>query len=130
MTTNPGRGMEGGLAGGTVAWLGGVTREVPGYDLRGVFIGSEGTLAVATRIALRLVPIPEAIRTMVAAFSSIEAASETVADIVASGVIPGAIEMIDRLCIEAVEPAFHPGYPDDAQARLLVEVDGLRETVR
>ena len=129
VTTNHVLGMEVVLADGTVAWLGGDTREVPGYDLRGVFIGSEGTLAVAIRIALRLVPIPEAIRTMVAAFSSIEAASETVADIVASGVIPGAIEMIDRLCIEAVEPAFHPGYPDDAQAILLVEVDGLRETV-
>ncbi|HIF13610.1 MAG TPA: FAD-binding protein [Dehalococcoidia bacterium] len=129
VTTNHVLGMEVVLADGTVTWLGGDSREVPGYDLRGVFIGSEGTLGVVTKVAVRLVPIPEAIRTMVAAFSSVEAASETVADIVASGVIPGAVEMIDRLCIEAVEPAFHPGYPEDAQAILLVEVDGLIETV-
>ena len=129
VTTNHVLGVEIVLADGAVTWLGGTSREVPGYDLRGVFIGSEGTLGVITKVAVRLVPIPEAIRTMVAAFSSIEAASETVADIMASGVIPGAIEMIDRLCIEAVEPAFHPGYPEDAQAILLIEVDGLRETV-
>jgi len=129
VTTNHVLGVEVVLADGSVAWLGGQARETPGYDLRGVFVGSEGTLAIATKIAVRLVPLPEAVHTTVATFRRMDDASQAVTDIVGSGIVPGALEMMDHVAITAVEPAYHPGYSLDAEAVLLVEVDGLRETV-
>jgi glycolate oxidase len=123
-------GIEVVLADGEVVWLGGEAREVPGYDLRGAFIGSEGTLGVVTQVAVRLQRLPEAVQTMVATFRSLDQATQTVSDIIAGGVLPAAIEMIDKVTIAAVEPYYHPGYPPDAEAVLLVEVDGLRETVK
>ena len=129
VTTNHVLGMEVVLADGSVHWLGGRTRETPGYDLRGIVIGSEGTLAIVTKVVVRLLRQPEAVRTLLAVYEDIDQASAAVSGIIAAGIVPAAIEMMDRLCIQAVEPAVNAGYPEGAQAVLLVEVDGLREAV-
>jgi glycolate oxidase len=105
-------------------WL---DRDAPGYDLLGAFVGSEGTLGVATRIKLRVIPKPESVRTLVAFFDTTAAAGEAVSAIVAAGMVPGAIEMMDRLSIEAAELATGAGYRLDAGAALLVELDGPQE---
>jgi glycolate oxidase len=123
-TTNYVTGLEVVLSDGTVVWL---DRDAPGYDLLGAFVGSEGTLGVATRIALRVVPVPESVRTLVAFFEDTAAAGEAVSAIVAAGIVPGAIEMMDRLSIKATEEATGAGYRLDAGAALLVELDGPRE---
>jgi glycolate oxidase len=117
-------GLEIVLSDGTVVQL---DRDRPGYDLLGAFVGSEGTLGVATRIALRVVPVPETVRTLVAFFEDTAAAGEAVSAIVAAGIVPGAIEMMDRLSIKAAEQATGAGYRLDAGAALLVELDGPRE---
>ncbi len=96
----------------------------PGYDLVGAFVGSEGTLGVATKITLRVVPAPEAVRTLVAFFDSTAEAGEVVSAIVAAGIVPGAMEMMDNLSIRAAEGATGAGYPLDAGAALVVELDG------
>ncbi len=111
------------LPSGEVARFGGKSLESPGPDLLGVFVGSEGTLGIATEITLRVVPRPECVRTVLAAFDSTDAAGAAVSGIVAARILPAAIEMMDRLTIEAAEAAVHPGYPD-ARALLLVELDG------
>jgi glycolate oxidase len=98
--------------------------DAPGYDLLGAFVGSEGTLGVATKIWLRVVPSPEAVKTLVAFFDSTHAAGEAVSEIVQGGVVPGAIEMMDARAIEASEQMAHAGYPLDRGAALLVELDG------
>jgi glycolate dehydrogenase FAD-linked subunit len=120
-TTNYVIGLELVLTDGTVVEL---ERDAPGYDLLGAFVGSEGTLGVATRITLRVVPRPEAVRTLVAFFENTSAAGEAVSAIVAAGIVPGAIEMMDRLSIKAAEEATRAGYRLDAGAALLVELDG------
>jgi glycolate oxidase len=102
-------------------------RDDPGYDLLGAFVGSEGTLGVATKIWLRVVPAPETTRTMVAFFDDTGAAGDAVSGIVEAGLVPGAIEMMDQLSIEAAEQATGAGYRQDAGAALLVELDGARE---
>jgi glycolate oxidase len=102
-------------------------RDTPGYDLLGAFVGSEGTLGVATEITLRVVPAPESVRTMLAFFADTSAAGDAVSAIVDAGLVPGAIEMMDRLSIEAAEQATGAGYRLDAGAALLVELDGPRE---
>ena len=129
VTTNHVLGMEIVLADGTLTWVGGRRHEIPGYDLRGVLIGSEGTLALTTKVAVRLQPIPEAVTTMLAIFQDEDDASAAVSAIVGAGIVPAAIEMMDRLTIQAVEPAIHAGYPENAGAILLVEVEGLSEPV-
>ncbi len=129
VTTNHVLGMEVVLANGDVIWLGGETRETFGYDLRGIFIGSEGTLGITSKIAVRLMKKPEAIRTMLAAFTSLDDASQSVTDIIAAGMVPAAVEMMDRVTIDACEPVYHPGYPEDAEAVLIVEIDGRQEMV-
>jgi glycolate dehydrogenase FAD-linked subunit len=111
------------LADGELVRLGGKSRESPGPDLLGVFVGSEGTLGIATEITLRILRRPEAVRTVLAAFDSTDAAGGAVSGIVAARIMPSAVEMMDRLTIEAAEAAVHPGYPD-ANAILLVELDG------
>jgi glycolate oxidase len=98
--------------------------EAPGYDLLGAFVGSEGTLGIATKITVRLTRLPEAVQTLLAAFDSIESAGEAVSEIIGAGVVPAAIEMMDALSIEAAEAAVHCGYPAGASAVLLVELDG------
>jgi glycolate oxidase len=123
-TTNYVTGLEVVLADGSVVELGGKGADLPGYDLVGAFVGSEGTLGVATRVTLRVVPRPQAVRTLVAFFASTAEAGQTVSDIVSAGLIPGALEMMDRLSIEAAEGATNAGYPTDAEAALIVELDG------
>ena len=129
VTTNHVLGMEVVLADGSVRWIGGKTRESPGYDLRGVVIGSEGTLAIATKIVVRLLRQPESVKTLLAVFRELEDASRAVSGIIAAGIIPAALEMMDQLCIQAAEASVHAGYPEGAGAVLLVEVDGLKESV-
>jgi glycolate oxidase len=104
--------------------LGGKEVDLPGYDLNGVFVGSEGTLGVATKITVRVVPAPESVRTLVSFFESPGHAGHAVSDIVSAGVVPGAIEMMDNLTIGASEAMAHAGWPTDAGAALLVELDG------
>src|SRR3954454_743852 len=107
--------------------IGGYEVDPPGYDLLGAFVGSEGTLGVATKVWLRVVPSPETVKTLVAFFDTTHAAGEAVSEIVGGGVVPGAIEMMDAKAIEASEQAAHAGFPDRGAA-LLVELDGaLRE---
>jgi glycolate oxidase len=123
-TTNYVTGLEVVLSDGTVVEL---DRDAPGYDLLGAFVGSEGTLGVATRITLRVVPKPEDARTLVAFFEDTVSAGDAVSEIVGAGIVPGAIEMMDRLSIQAAEQATGAGYRLDAGAALLVELDGPRE---
>jgi glycolate oxidase len=123
-TTNYVTGLEVVLSDGEVVRLGGKEVDRPGYDLLGAFVGSEGTLGVATAITLRIVPRPEAVKTLVAFFDSTAAAGHAVSAIVAAGVVPGAIEMMDNLAIRCAEEMAHAGYPLDAGAALLVELDG------
>jgi glycolate oxidase subunit GlcD len=114
------------LAGGEVVDLGGGGTEQPGYDLLGAFVGSEGTFGIATEATLRLVPIPPAIRTMLAEFGEVNDASHAVSAIIAAGVMPAALEMMDHEIIRAVEASvFAAGLPLDAGAALLIELDGL-----
>ncbi|MBA3714141.1 MAG: FAD-binding protein [Pyrinomonadaceae bacterium] len=116
-------GLEVILPDGSLVHLGGKTLDRPGYDLTGVFVGSEGTLGIATKIVLRVVKRPEAIKTLIAAFDSTDEAGEAVSRVIAEGIVPAAVEMMDRLALEAAEAAVHAGYPD-CEALLLVEVDG------
>ena len=129
VTTNHVLGLEVVTAAGDVVWFGGRVADCLGYDLRGVFIGSEGTLGIATKIVVRLLPVPACVVTLLGIFDTIEAASETVSAIIAAGLIPAAMEMMDRLTIEAAEAGLQCGYPPDAGAVLLVELDGLPATV-
>jgi glycolate oxidase len=123
-TTNYVTGLEVVLPDGDVVELGGKHVDAPGYDLVGPFVGSEGTLGVVTKVTVRVIPNQEAVKTLVAFYDSIDEAGETVSDIVAAGIVPGAIEMMDTLSIKAAEAATHVGYPTDAAAALLVELDG------
>src|SRR3954452_14170661 len=122
-TTNYVTGLEVVLPDGEVAVLGGPEIEAPGYDLVGAFVGSEGTLGIATKIWLRVIPSPEAVETLVAFFDSPREAGEVVSDIVAAGIVPAAMEMMDRMSIEASERMAGAGFPSRAAA-LLVEIDG------
>jgi len=123
-TTNYVTGLEVVLSDGSIVEL---DRDAAGYDLLGAFVGSEGTLGVATKITLRVVPVPENVRTLVAFFEDTGDAGDAVTEIVAAGIVPGAIEMMDRLSIKAAEQATGAGYRLDAGAALLVELDGPQE---
>jgi len=129
VTANHVLGVEVVTADGDTVWLGGRTVDAPGYDLLGLFIGSEGTLGIVTKAVVRLTPLFEASRTMLGVYDSIEQASRAVSDIIAAGIIPGALEMMDRLTTIAVEESVRAGFPTDAAAILIIEVDGLREGV-
>ncbi len=113
------------LPDGTVTVFGGEDPEPPGLDLRGVFVGSEGMFGIATRICVRLTQNPPAVKTLLMDFDSVDDGAATVSDIIAAGMVPAAVEMMDRLCLEAVEAYIHAGLPIDAAAALLVEVVGL-----
>ena len=116
------------LADGRVVQLGSPAGEPWGPDLVGVFVGSEGNFGIATRITVRLTPLPSSIRTLLADFTSLRAAGEAVTAVIASGIVPAAMEMMDRSCIQAVEDSVYAaGYPRDAAAVLLVELDGSRD---
>ncbi len=123
-TTNYVMGLEVVLPDGEVVTLGGKELDHPGYDLLGVFVGSEGTLGIATKITLRVIPKAAAHRTVVGYFDSIEQAGQAVTDIVGAGIVPAAIEIMDKLTIEATENWTHAGYRLDAGAALIVELDG------
>src|SRR2546426_6504028 len=125
VTTNHVLGLEVVMPDGDIVWLGGKTREAPGYDLAGVFVGSEGTFGIATKVVVRILRKPQAVKTVLAVFDHVDRASEAVSAIIARGLVPAAVEMIDQLTIQAVEDAFGRGYPRDAAAALLVELDGL-----
>jgi glycolate oxidase len=126
-TTNHVLALEVVLADGSVVTLGGDSIEQAGPDLRGVFVGSEGTVGIATKITVRLLRTPESVRTLLADFPSVEAAGEVVSDLVAAGIVPAAVEMMDTLAIEAAEEAVHAGYTRGAPAALVVELDGPTE---
>jgi glycolate oxidase len=115
--------MEVVLPDGSLVHLGGKTLDRPGYDLAGVFVGSEGTLGIATKIILRIIKRPATIQTLLAAFNSTDDAGAAVSAIIAAGILPAAIEMMDRLSIQAAEAAVHAGYPQ-CDGLLLVELDG------
>jgi glycolate oxidase len=125
VTTNHVLGLEVVMPDGEIVWLGGKTRESQGYDLIGVFVGSEGTFGIATKIVVRILKKPQAVKTVLAVFDQVDQASAAVSEIIARGLVPAAVEMIDQLTIGAVEDAFGCGYPRDAAAALLVELDGL-----
>jgi glycolate oxidase len=122
-TTNHVLALEVVLPTGELVHLGSPTLDAPGYDLAGVFVGSEGTLGVASTMTLRIVRRPETVQVLLAAFDSISAAGQTVSDIIAASILPAAMEIMDRLSIRAAEAAVHPHYPE-CEALLLVEVDG------
>ncbi len=117
------------LPDGEVVVLGGVDPEPVGYDLRGVFVGSEGTMGIATRMAVRLMPEPPARVTLLLDFMSVDDAAATVGDVIAAGLVPAALEMIEGAMIAAVEDFVHAGFPRDARAVLLVELEGLPAAV-
>ncbi len=125
VTTNHVLGLEVVLPDGEVVWLGGKVRDGQGYDLVGVFVGSEGTFGIATKIVVRLLKRPQAVKTFLAVFEQLDQASRTVAAITARGLTPAALEMIDQITIQAVEDAYGAGYPRDAAAALLIELDGI-----
>ena len=122
-TTTHVLGLEVVLPDGSLVHLGGKTLDTPGYDLAGVFVGSEGTLGIATKITLRIVKRPECVRALLAAFDSTNEAGAAVSGIIAAGMLPAAIEMMDNLAIQAAEAAVHANYPD-CGGLLLVELDG------
>ncbi|RBM19165.1 FAD-binding oxidoreductase [Prauserella sp. PE36] len=123
-TTNHVLSMTVVLPDGEVVTLGGDTGDQLGPDLRGVFIGSEGTLGIVCEITVRLLRVPETVRTLLADFPSVRAAGEVVSDIVAAGIVPAAVEMMDNLAIQAAEKAVGAGYTLDTPAALVVELDG------
>ena len=117
------------LSDGSVARLGAEGPEAAGYDLRGAVVGAEGTLGLVAAACVRLTPEPPSVRTMLLDFASVEDCAATVSAIIASGVVPAALEMMDRGIVRAVEAFAHAGYPTDAAAVLLVEVDGIEAAV-
>ena len=128
VTTNHVLGMEVVLADGSVHWVSGDTPDRVGLDLCGVLVGSEGTLCAITKIKVRLLKMPPSISTLMAAFPSIETASQAVSAVIGRGIVPAALEMMDQVTVGAVEAHYHAGYPTDAGAVLLVEVDGIKES--
>ena len=130
VTTNHVLGMEVVLADGSVHWVSGDTADRVGLDLCGVLVGSEGTLCTITKVKVRLLRTPPSVATMLAAFPTIETASQAVSAVIAQGIVPAALEMMDSVTVTAVEAHYHAGYPTDAGAVLLVEVDGIAESTR
>jgi glycolate oxidase len=125
VTVNHVLGLELVLPDGRVVQTGGPTEDNPGYDLTGVIVGSEGTFGIATKLWVRITRNPEAYRTLLGIFETVDDATNTISDIIGAGIIPGALEMLDQLILQAVEAAYHFGFPLDAGAVLIMEVDGL-----
>jgi len=127
VTTNHVLGLEVVLPDGRTIDTGGPAEDYPGYDLTGILVGSEGTLGIVTKVIVRLMRKPEAVKTLMAVFESMDDASNAVSDVIGQGIVPAAIEMMDQLALEAVEAYIHAGYPTDAGGVLLIELDGLRD---
>ncbi len=124
ITTNTVLGLEIVTGRGDLVRLGGKVPDRPGYDLTGAAIGAEGTFGVVTAVTVRLLHVPEAVKTILATFADIETASEAVSAIIAAGIVPAALEMLDDVMIRAIEEGISAGYPKDAGAVLLIELDG------
>lgn len=127
VTSNHVLGAEVVLPNGEVVWLGGAGVDAPGPDLMGLFVGSEGTLGIATKILVKIMRMPEHVVTILAIFNSLEEAGQTVSDIIGAGIIPATLEIMDNLVIRAVEASVKAGYPLDAEAVLIIELDGLAD---
>jgi glycolate oxidase len=125
VTVNHVLGLEFVLPDGRVVRTGGAAENNPGYDLTGVIVGSEGTFGIATKVWVRITRNPEAYRTLLGVFETVDDATNTISDIIGAGIVPAALEMLDRLILQAIEAAFHFGFPLDAGAVLIMEVDGL-----
>ncbi len=125
VTVNHTLGIEAVLADGSIVQFGGPVEDPAGLDLTGALVGSEGTLAIVTKVWVRLTKNPEGVRTLLGIFDSVEDATNSISEIIGAGIIPAALEMMDQGILEAVEAAFHFGFPLDAQAIVLIEVDGL-----
>ncbi|MCC6179407.1 MAG: FAD-binding protein [Chloroflexi bacterium] len=129
VTTNHTLALEVVLPNGEIVETGGKALDYPGYDLTGLFVGSEGTLGIVTKITCRLVPMAETVKTLLVVFPTVAAASHAVSGIIARRIVPAALEMMDNLCIQAVESRARVGFPLDAEAVLIVEVEGLAEEI-
>jgi len=129
VTTNHILGLEIVLPTGELLEVGSRHYDTPGYDLTGVLVGSEGTLALVTKVVVRLSRLPEAVKTLLAVFDTLDDATKSVAELTARGITPAACELIDQFCMGAVEAATPVGLPLDAAAVLLIELEGLREAV-
>ena len=129
ITTNHVLGLEMVTGSGDLVRLGGKTVDHPGYDLTGIAVGSEGTFGLVTAVTVRLTHLPEAVKTVLATFRTVVEASETVSAIIASGMIPAALEMLDEVIITAINAGTGAGYPEGAGAVLLIELDGPRAEV-
>ena len=127
VTTNHVLGVEVVLDDGAIVWLGGEVADTPGYDLCGVFVGSEGTMGIVTKVAVKLMQSRESVRTLLAIFDDMDFATQSVVDITGAGIIPAALEIMDHTTIEAIERGAPVGFPRDAAAVLIVEVEGLSE---
>jgi glycolate oxidase len=125
VTVNHILGLEFVLPDGTVVQTGGPIEDTPGYDLTGVIVGSEGTFGIATKAWVRITRNPDSFRTLLGVFENVDDATNTISDIIGAGIVPAALEMLDQLILKAVEAAFHFGFPLDAGAVLIMEVDGL-----
>ena len=125
VTVNHTLGIEAVMADGSIVQFGGPAEDSTGLDLTGALVGSEGTLAIVTKVWVRVTKNPEGVRTLLGVFESCDDATNAISAIIAAGIIPAALEMMDQGILTAVEAAFHFGFPLDAQAILLIEVDGL-----
>jgi glycolate oxidase len=125
VTVNHVLGLEIALPDGEVVVTGGPCEDNPGYDLTGVIVGSEGTFGIVTKIWVRITRNPEAYRTLLGIYETVDDATNTISDIIGAGIVPGALELLDQPIIQALEDAFHFGFPLDAGAALIMEVDGL-----
>jgi len=129
VTVNHVTGLEVVLPNGRIVQLGGKSASAAGYDLTGFFVGSEGTLGIATAITVKITRLPESVATLLAIYNDVQHAANTVVALTSEGITPAAIEMLDGWTLRAVEASVHAGYPLDSAAVLLIELEGLREVV-
>jgi glycolate oxidase len=127
VTTNHITGLEVVLPDGEIITVGGKVLDQPGCDLTGLFVGSEGTLGIVTKIVVRIVRLPEVVRTQLALFPSVDAAANAVSAIMTAGILPAALELLDQACMAVVDQAIHIGFPESAGAALIIEIDGLND---